>query len=327
MKDAEKRSQKVEILLGDKGYELYNGMEHVLSMENLLSQAKSAIADESFSLSLSQGDCYVDLELTQQMQDTLALFGKVDAFQQCDIVYDMGDAQIPLEPSITCKWIQLDENGDFNLDKKGNLILREEGIEEFIAQLAAEYDTYGSVRKFQATRGETVEIEGGTYGNQLNQKKEVTYLTKAFREKRSEVHVPVYKREAYVRGKNDIGDTYIEIDMTAQKMYLYEKGVLKIETDVVTGNMKKGHDTPSGVNYVYSKQRNRILKGEDYASPVKYWMPVKGNIGIHDASWRKEFGGEIYLKNGSHGCINTPYDAMKELYNSVEVGIPVVMFY
>lgn len=324
---AQNRKRKVEIYRGENGYELYNGMNHVLNLEMVLELAKQSMEDGSFQVVLGESGCYEDLPLTGEMQATLALFEKVEAFQQCGIVYDMGDAWIPLEPAVTADWITLDEAGGFVLDAEGQLVLREDGIREFIADLAREYDTYGSTRSFQATRGETVEIQGGTYGNQLDQKKEIKYLTQAFLDRVSEVRVPAYKKEAYVRGKKDIGDTYIEIDMTNQKMYFYEKGQLKIETDVVTGDMRKGYDTPSGVNFVYNKQRNRVLRGKDYASFVNYWMPVKGNIGIHDASWRKKFGGEIYLKNGSHGYINTPYDAMKELYESVEIGMPVVMFY
>ena len=49
--------------------------------------------------------------------------------------------------------------------------------------------------------------------------------------------------------------------------------------------------------------------------PVKFWVPVKGGIGIHDAGWRKEFGGDIYQTAGSHGCINTPKDKMEELFD------------
>ena len=60
---------------------------------------------------------------------------------------------------------------------------------------------------------------------------------------------------------------------------------------------------------------------------MNFWMPVNGGIGIHDASWRSKYGGDIYIKGGSHGCINTPYDAMKELYEMVEIGTPVIMFY
>ena len=99
------------------------------------------------------------------------------------------------------------------------------------------------------------------------------------------------------------------------------------ETDVVTGCIGKRMGTPEGIYSVYSMQRNRTLRGTGYASFVRYWMPVNGNIGIHDASWRNSFGGEIYKKNGSHGCINTPYEAMKKIFENVEVGIPVVMFY
>ena len=85
--------------------------------------------------------------------------------------------------------------------------------------------------------------------------------------------------------------------------------------------------TPEGTCYVYGKQKNRILRGENYASFVNFWVPVRGNIGIHDAPWRSEYGGEIYKTNGSHGCINTPYEEMEKIYEKVEIGTPVVMFY
>ena len=152
-------------------------------------------------------------------------------------------------------------------------------------------------------------------------------MKEAFLKEVSEVHIPKYLEQGYVRGKNDIGDTYIEIDMTNQKLYGYKAGELIVETDIVTGNMRKGWDTPVGVNHVYSKQKNRILRGATYASHVDYWMPVNGNIGIHDADWRKKFGGEVYLKNGSHGCINIPPKVMPTIYEEYEVGTPVIMFY
>ena len=115
--------------------------------------------------------------------------------------------------------------------------------------------------------------------------------------------------------------------MGEQKMYYYVDDVLKIDTPIVTGNTSRRMGTPSGVNYVYAKQKNRVLRGANYASHVDFWMPVKGNIGIHDAAWRGKFGGTIYQTNGSHGCINTPRPAMEQLYDMAEIGTPVVMFY
>ena len=134
-------------------------------------------------------------------------------------------------------------------------------------------------------------------------------------------------KEAKEKGADDIGDTYIEIDMGNQHMYYYVDGTIVIDTPVVTGNASRGWDTPAKVCFVYFKQRNRVLRGANYATPVKYWMAVDGHIGIHDATWRGEFGGEIYKTNGSHGCINTPLEIMTELYDVVETGTPVVMFY
>ena len=75
------------------------------------------------------------------------------------------------------------------------------------------------------------------------------------------------------------------------------------------------------------KTRNAVLKGDNYRTPVNYWMPFYGNYGIHDAYWRAQFGGEVYLTNGSHGCVNTPPAAMAQVYANMESGTPVVLYY
>ena len=47
--------------------------------------------------------------------------------------------------------------------------------------------------------------------------------------------------------------------------------------------------------------------------------------GFHDATWRSAFGGNIYVRNGSHGCVNLPYSAAEDLYSKIDVGTPVVV--
>ncbi len=54
-------------------------------------------------------------------------------------------------------------------------------------------------------------------------------------------------------------------------------------------------------------------------------MRFAGNCGIHDASWRRKFGGDIYKHNGSHGCVNIPSDQAAQLYNMVGIGTIVVV--
>lgn len=211
------------------------------------------------------------------------------------------------------------ENGAFCWDK--------EKIKSAVDKLADTYDTYGKPREFAMTGGGTVTLEKGNYGTQLDRKTEEEWLAEALAARKNEAHTPSYLREAYARGENDIGDTYIEINMTKQKLWYYQAGKVEIETPIVTGNMMRRRDTPDGVYYVYGKQKNRTLRGPGYASYVNYWMPVKGGIGIHDALWRDEFGGDIYKKEGSHGCVNLPLEAAEKLYGMIEIGVPVIMYY
>ena len=318
---------KVSIIKTNHGYELLNERMNVLQVDEAKALIIKAIEESESEIYLKDAGCYQDLPLTAQMQETLAVWDKVESFQQCDIVYVMGNEKVTVDSSVVCDWIEIAEDGSFATDEDGNLKLRENAIEEFIDALADEYDTVGISRQFKTTRGTIVTVEGGIYGNKIDRAAEVEYLTAAFHEKRQEVHEPVYAQKAWGQGRNDIGNTYIEVDMGEQMMYYYVDGVQQIATPIVTGNTSRKMDTPSGVNYVYLKQTDRILRGEGYASHVDFWMPVKGNIGIHDASWRSKYGGTIYQTNGSHGCINTPRDVMVQLYESTEVGTPVVMFY
>lgn len=319
--------RRVEIVRTTQGYALVNERAGVLSLEKAKEVVFTAVEESADEVFLAEAGCYHDLELTSQMQETLDVWERLARFQQCGIVYQMGEDEVPVDASVVCDWIATDDNGCFLFDESGEPQLRENAIEDFVEELAAEYDTVGASRQFLSTRGDLVTVEGGLYGNKIDKEAEIAYLTQAFYEKKSEVHRPAYTQEAWAQGKEDIGSTYIEVDMGEQKMYYYVDGVLRIETPIVTGNTSRRMGTPSGVNFVYLKQKNRILRGEGYASHVDFWMPVKGNIGIHDAAWRGKFGGTIYQTNGSHGCINTPREAMEQLFDMAEVGTPVVMFY
>lgn len=325
---AEAEEEKIlEIRLTQEGYQLVNQLEARLNEEKGYLCLVQALEQGTYQVDLQENGCYEDIPMTQTQKETLAFWDKLQDFQECRVIYDLGYEMIPIDSSITWRFMEQTENGMPATDEKGEIVFREEGIAEFINTLAEEYNTYGKPHEFESTRGDVITVEGGTYGRKLDVKEETAYLKEAFLAGKEEIHSPAHEKEAFCKDKNDIGDTYIEIDMTEQKMYYYQEGECLIETEVVTGNTGRRMGTPEGVNFVYHKQKNRILRGPDYASPVSFWMPVKGNIGIHDAKWRSKFGGEIYKTGGSHGCINTPYEDMKELYELVEVGTPVIMFY
>ena len=136
-----------------------------------------------------------------------------------------------------------------------------------------------------------------------------------------------YKLRSLTRAENDIGNTYIEIDLSRQHLWFYKEGSLVVESDVITGAPYGGRETPTGVFKVWSRETDRNLTGEDYSSPVSFWMPINWTgVGLHDASWQDKFGGVLYKSRGSRGCINLPYEVAKKVYTEVKNETPVVIY-
>ncbi len=312
----------------EEGIILYDGKKNRLDTEKALSECLGAIEEGKKEIVLSE-NCYFDEEINAGEKEQQALYQELQEFLNFVVTYDMGAEQVRFDQKALLNMLAMEEGKEFAFlrNEEDVFYWDEEKIKVVIDTLADTYDTYGKPREFTMNGGGTITLEKGNYGTQLDRKMEVKWLTEALAERRSETHTPSYLKEAYARGENDIRDTYVEINMTKQKLWFYVNGETEIETPIVTGNMMRHRGTPEGVYFVYGKQKNRILRGPGYASHVNYWMPVKGGVGMHDALWRDEFGGEIYKKEGSHGCINLPLEAAKELYDMIEIGVPVVMYY
>lgn len=125
--------------------------------------------------------------------------------------------------------------------------------------------------------------------------------------------------------KETSGDTYIDIDLENQHVVYYENGVAVIETDCVSGDVDDGRSTPKGTYKIETMTNGKYLIGPTWKSWVDYWMRFNGSIGLHDASWRSKFGGEIYKTSGSHGCVNIPSDKAAAIFKRVTVGTTVIV--
>ena len=132
-------------------------------------------------------------------------------------------------------------------------------------------------------------------------------------------------KKGYISKKytKELGDTFVEVDISKQNLYLYVDDELYLTADVVTGRKNK-YDTRLGCNPIYAKQTDRYLKGDDYNVHVDFWLPFDKGQGLHDASWRKTFDDDDYL-NGSHGCVNMKYADAKTVYENVSVGTKVLV--
>ena len=113
--------------------------------------------------------------------------------------------------------------------------------------------------------------------------------------------------------------TYIDVNLSSQKVHYVVNNQVRLATDVVTG--KPSTPTPAGTFYILYKQSPAVLVGADYAAPVSFWMPFTSvGHGFHDANWQPWFGGNRWTYAGSHGCVNMPYWAAAELYRLAPAG-------
>jgi hypothetical protein len=327
---------EVTLQATEDGFLLVNTKENVLDESKLARIIENALLEGKDTINLAEEDCFYDMAYTSQEEELMAFYDLVNDYQSRQVAYHFGEEKENFDAGDLAKTLSCysdfvvpqntmpDSYKEAYFLEENFLKVDEQAVGALLEEKFAPYNTYRN-HAFTTHDGRVLTIKGGTYGNLLNMKKEkkefTTFLSSdvVFYDRE-----PEYIREVGLKGKDDIGDTYIEVDIGQQKMFYYRDGELFIETDVVTG---KNNATREEVCYVYGKQRNRVLKGPGYASPVKYWMPVSGGIGIHDASWRSEYGGDIYIKNGSHGCINTPLEVVEKMYEVMEVGTPCILYY
>ena len=202
------------------------------------------------------------------------------------------------------------------------LKLPENYIEDFVSELHSRFDTTTDSYTFTTPDGETSKtVPYKTFGLTLKDSDEVEAINEALDSKSS-----VTMRIPSMSGYEDIGDDKILISIDDQHIWVYFDGELWNESDVVTGRQNV-HDTPTGVFYITECINGKYLRGADYKTWVNKWMRLTNSgIGLHDATWRSSFGGNIYTYNGSHGCINLPKKFAYDLYEHAYVGLPVIIY-
>ena len=304
----------------DTGFEVApEVMGTTLDTEKVGQALADALDAGQSMLSLEDAGCYVNPKRYSDDAELLEEAKKKSVLAKAYITYDFGDRKEVVNAPLIADWIVTRADGEYVID--------EVAVTDYVESLAAKYDTFGLTREFYTSLGTTVTLNGGDYGWCMDQDATVVALLNALADGYQGTMEPEYLYTAKSRDTNDIGDTYVEICISQQRMWCYQYGTCIVDTPVVTGNPNKGNATPSGgVWAIDAMKRNAILVGEGYQSPVDFWMPFNGDVGIHDMQTRAYFGGTIYLTNGSHGCVNTPYEQAQTIFNTVSVGTPVIVY-
>lgn len=308
-----------EYLEDINGYEIIPEKEGtLLDRELTVASVCKAISNMDTILDLSDAGCYRQPEITADNKDLQAKLEKMNKLVSAQIIYDWNGEEEVVDGELIHNWLMVDGK-EVSIDT--------EQVKAFVEEKAKEHDTYGKKRDFVTTLGVEVRLPSGAYGWKTDKDAETEALIELIMEGAVTEREPEYISRGWSKGINDIGNSYVEIDLTNQHLYLYKEGELILETDFVSGDMAKGNATPQGVFGLTYKTTDAVLRGRDYETPVNYWMPFNGNVGMHDATWRRRFGGDIYLTNGSHGCVNLPLDMAASIYSQISTGFPIICYY
>lgn len=290
-----------------------------LEYDTVYNTVRESVTSGETEISLEDLSCYVAPAIYKDDERLQEECDAVNKMINVEITYDFSDRQMVVDKSVIKDWITFGDNFTYDLS--------EEAVGDYVYDMAYETDTFGLTRKFTTHSGQEITLKGGDYGWCINRSETVEQLIGLVKAGENVTVEPVYLYSGICRDTNDIGGTYVEVSISDQYMWVYKDGECVVSTPVVTGNPSRGWDTPAGgVWAVDARISPYTLTGQDYNTDVTYWLPFNGNVGIHDADWRSSFGGSIYRTNGSHGCVNTPPEAMKTVYEVIKIGYPVVVY-
>ena len=286
----------------------------------------ASVASIGTKVNLEEAGCYLQPRFTKESPEVIAARDEMNKYLTASITYSLDNIVVTVDKSQTYQWISVDENM--------TPAISADGVKAFTKTLGNQYNTPDRGGQITTPTGKVVDVALAGYGRAVGADAEAEQLISEIKEGKTVTRKPIFSRAATPEGQTIWGATYIEVDITEQHMWYIVEGVVALETDVVTG--KKGsNDTPTGTYTILEMQRNRVLRGRplpngkpSYLTPVSYWMRVTwSGIGFHDAGWQPTFGGDRYLANGSHGCINMPPAMAAQLYSMIGLGTPAVIHY
>ena len=301
-----------------------------LIMDDTFGMNRDAIRSTEDSLSfVEHSEVYETPTVYSDNPDLNFQLGVLNSFLDTSIVYDMPDGEKQTLDRATLKdWITRQDNGYYYIDPD-NIRTK---TQEYVAAIAAKLDDVHTSRNFHSTNRGTIELSCPRWGREVDQEAEVDQIIADLDSSATSEREPAYSLNRMI--DENFGGHYVEVDLINQTVYVYQDGAVIFDCPCVSGtNSVPSRRTVTGVYSIYSKERNRTLKGPagadgqpSYTSFVNFWMPFYEGYGLHDAPWRGSFGGSIYQSSGSHGCVNLSYSSAETIWNTCEVGTPVIVF-
>lgn len=292
---------------------------NVIEEDAFYAAVEDAVASGADTLDLTSNAYYKQPTYKATDEKVLKAKEKVDSYMSSVITLKHGDFEVLVDGEAISQFVKVKNNMTV-------VFIKDNMVDYIVNNVCAEFNTIGTTRNIHSPGSGDITVSGGAYGWRVNVKKERLKLKKEIKAGAVKTRKPVYMQKAKSREKgNDIGDSYVDVSIANQTLWVIQDGKIVFSSVFVSGNPNLGRQTDKGVHYVEYKRTNYDMS--NYNVTVQYWLPFNTaeGEGFHDATWRNTFGGSYYLKDGSHGCINLPLSAAKTLYYMLPCGYPVVV--
>jgi hypothetical protein len=276
------------------------------------------IKNKGQELSINYNNAYKKPKYS--LNDRAAVEG-LKSLKKClasEITYKFNNAEVKITKKDFAELLKLDSNMHAELiTVKGARLIQ---------KIANEFDIIEKSITFTTNAGLQKTIEHSELGKRIDVYRELSKLEKDIISGEKVEREPIYGMKGLPNGVFDSNKNYVEVSISDQKIWFYKNGDLITESNIVTGCPRRGHSTPPGAYYVKYKGRNVVLDGPGYSSRVSFWMPFNKGIGLHDARWRRKFGQQIYISDGSHGCVNLPKATAQLLFEQIQPGSIIICY-
>ena len=312
-----------------------------LNQEKFYSYVEKSIKQLKTNIDLDKANIYLKPKYTQNDSAIIKELNQNNNYLYRWIRYDMTEKHYEtVTPKDIKNWLVINDDATVSIDQ--------EKMSQWVEKFCLKYKTVGKTRKFKSHTGEVLEVSGGDYGWQIDYSQSVDQLYKVLSKKNPQNDVeayiknknktnkkklikklePIYKNKAYKLNFDNLVDdyntqTYSEVDISEQMVYVFQNGQVVYSAKCVTGlPSDASRATKTGCWYIKDKKLEYTLTGADYTTPTKYWVRITwtgtGYHYMNRSDWSK-WSPDLYKTRGSHGCINLQLEDVKNIYNLVSM--------
>lgn len=308
-----------------------------LTPEPVIEAIKEAITKEQPEIIVEDLNVYQNAAQGADSQLLQTQVTQLNEYANANITYTLPDGSTrAITPDMLKGWLVQNADGTYTKDDA----TFQTNAAAFFKEIGNVVDNVKKERLFDSTEHGTITIPANAnnaYGNEVDEAACITKMTEYVSQHYNGTAELEYVKRELGTENHGVGTTYVELDLSEQHLWFYKNGSLVFETtNITSGAMTTWRYTPPGSYALAYKKKDHTMKGEIdpatnepiYTQHCDYWMPFITNLGIgfHDLS-RSSYGGDVYITNGSHGCINMTLSEAGQLYDLIDAGTPVIVYY